>query len=242
MTELLVSIRDLEKSYWLDGREIPVLRGVSVDIAAGERISIIGRSGSGKSTFLHVLGTLDVPSRGRVLFQGQDVFRRTSAELAAFRNRTVGFVFQFHHLLPEFSARENVMMPAMIQRMPTAQAIKQAEEMLEIVGLSHRVHHRPGELSGGEQQRVAIARALVLRPKLLLADEPTGNLDETSARGIHELIDRLNRETVLTVVLGTHYSALARELPRQLEMIEGRLAPVGAGAAAVPAPVSPDAN
>jgi lipoprotein-releasing system ATP-binding protein len=229
MTELLVSIRDLEKSYWLDGREIPVLRGVSVDIDAGERISIIGRSGSGKSTFLHVLGTLDTPSRGQVMFQGQDVFRRSSAELASVRNRTVGFVFQFHHLLPEFSARENVMMPAMIQRLPTAQAIKQAEEMLEIVGLSHRIHHRPGELSGGEQQRVAIARALVLRPKLLLADEPTGNLDETSARGIHELIDRLNRETGLTVVLVTHSSALARGLPRQLEMIEGRLAPVGAG-------------
>jgi lipoprotein-releasing system ATP-binding protein len=242
MTELLVSIRDLEKSYWLDGREIPVLRGVSVDIAAGERISIIGRSGSGKSTFLHVLGTLDVPSRGQVMFQGQDVFRRSSAELAAFRNRTVGFVFQFHHLLPEFSARENVMMPAMIQRMPTAQAIQQAEEMLEIVGLSHRIHHRPGELSGGEQQRVAIARALVLRPKLLLADEPTGNLDETSARGIHELIDRLNRETGLTVVLVTHSSALARELPRQLEMIEGRLAPVGAGVAPAAAPAAADAS
>jgi lipoprotein-releasing system ATP-binding protein len=175
------------------------------------------------------------------MFQGQDVFRRSSAELAAFRNRTVGFVFQFHHLLPEFSARENVMMPAMIQRMPTAQAIQQAEEMLEIVGLSHRIHHRPGELSGGEQQRVAIARALVLRPKLLLADEPTGNLDETSARGIHELIDRLNRETGLTVVLVTHSSALARELPRQLEMIEGRLAPVGAGVAA-PAPAAADAS
>ncbi len=223
MSEPLVQVRDLEKSYWLDGREIPVLRGVSVDIHAGERISIIGRSGSGKSTFLHVLGTLDVPSKGKVVFGGQDVFARTSAELAAFRNRTVGFVFQFHHLLPEFSARENVMLPALIQRIPTAEAGRRADEILATVGLSHRVHHRPGELSGGEQQRVAIARALVLSPQMLLADEPTGNLDEVSARGIHQLLDKLNAERGLTILLVTHSSALAKEMPRRLEMKEGRL-------------------
>jgi len=226
MTEPMVRIKDLFKSYWLDEREIPVLRGVSLEIAKGERISIIGRSGSGKSTFLHVLGTLDDPTSGRVDFEGRNVFDQSSADLAAFRNRTIGFVFQFHHLLPEFSARENVMLPALIQRMPTQEAARRADEMLAVVELSHRLHHRPGELSGGEQQRVAIARALVMKPQLLLADEPTGNLDEISARGIHQLLDNLNAQTGLTIVLVTHSSALARHMPRQLVMEEGRLAPV----------------
>ncbi|MCK6549275.1 ABC transporter ATP-binding protein [Myxococcota bacterium] len=223
MSEKLVEISGLHKTYYLEGQPINVLRGVDLEIAAGERISIIGASGSGKSTFLHVLGTLDVPTEGHVRFEGNDVFQWRPAALAAFRNRTIGFVFQFHHLLPEFTALENVAMPALIQRMPQGDADARAKEILERVGLGHRIHHRPGELSGGEQQRVAIARALVLSPRLLLADEPTGNLDETSASGIHDLLDRLNAETGLTIVLVTHSSALAHRMPRRLRMHEGRL-------------------
>ena len=225
----IVSIQGLKKSYWLEGKEVPVLKGVDLTIAKGERISIIGRSGSGKSTFLHVLGTLDYPSFGRVSYSGRDIFSLAPAELAAFRNRTIGFVFQFHHLLPDFSALENVMMPGLIQRRSTAEAESAARKMLDIVGLGHRVGHRPGELSGGEQQRVAIARALVLEPTLLLADEPTGNLDEVTALGIHQLLDELNEKTGLTIVLVTHSSALAQRMPRRLLMEEGRLSPVGEG-------------
>ncbi|MCC7386826.1 MAG: ABC transporter ATP-binding protein [Deltaproteobacteria bacterium] len=222
----LVEVADLHKSYWLDDREIPVLRGVSLRIAIGERISIIGRSGSGKSTFLHLLGTLDYPTQGTVRYSGQDIFRLPPAELAAFRNLTVGFVFQFHHLLPEFSAIENVMLPAMIRRMPAGETEQRARAILETVGLGHRVDHRPGELSGGEQQRVALARALVLGPKILLADEPTGNLDEQSALGIHQILEELNAQTGLTIVLVTHSSALAQRMPRQLRMQDGVLTPV----------------
>lgn len=222
----LVSIRGLRKNYWLEDHEIQVLKGVDLDINRGERISIIGPSGSGKSTFLHVLGTLDVPSAGKVEFDGQNIFLKPPAALAAFRNRTIGFVFQFHHLLPEFTALENVAMPAHIQRMPQADAEARAVEILSTVGLGHRVNHRPGELSGGEQQRVAIARALVLSPQLLLADEPTGNLDEASAGGIHDLIDEMNEKTGLTVVLVTHNSHLAQRMPRRLEMQDGRLSSI----------------
>jgi lipoprotein-releasing system ATP-binding protein len=225
----IVSIQGLKKSYWLEGKEVLVLKGVDLTIAKGERISIIGRSGSGKSTFLHVLGTLDYPSFGRVSYSGRDIFSLAPADLAAFRNRTIGFVFQFHHLLPDFSALENVMMPGLIQRRPTSEAEASARKMLDIVGLGHRVSHRPGELSGGEQQRVAIARALVLEPTLLLADEPTGNLDEVTALGIHQLLDELNEKTGLTIVLVTHSSALAQRMPRRLLMEEGRLSPVGEG-------------
>ncbi len=222
----LVEIRDLHKNYWLEGQEIQVLRGVDLDIAPGERISVTGASGSGKSTFLHVLGTLDRPDAGTVKFRGENVFFKTPAQLAAFRNRSIGFVFQFHHLLPEFSALENVAMPAMIQRLNPAEAHHRAMTILEKVGLGHRLGHRPGELSGGEQQRVALARALVMSPRLLLADEPTGNLDEVTAAGIHDLLDQLNAETGLTIVVVTHSSKLAGRLPRQLRMAEGRLVSV----------------
>lgn len=228
MTSPLIEIRELKKDYFLEGQKISVLRGVDVDIEAGERVSIIGASGSGKSTFLHVLGTLDMPSAGVVKFAGRNIFNSSSAELAAFRNKMIGFVFQFHHLLPEFTALENVAMPALIQRTGQNEAEASAKEILEKVGLGHRVGHRPGELSGGEQQRVAIARALVLKPRLLLADEPTGNLDESSASGIHDLLDRLNKETGLTIVLVTHSSHLAHRMPRRLLMKEGKLEPVAA--------------
>ncbi len=219
----LVKITGLRKNYWKEGRDIPVLRGIDLEIHQGDRLSIIGESGSGKSTFLHVLGTLDVPTEGEIQFKGENVFRRPPAQLAVFRNRTIGFVFQFHHLLPEFSALENVAMPAMIQRMPRAEAEERAAKILTEVGLRERLAHRPGELSGGEQQRVAIARALVLRPQLLLADEPTGNLDERNAQQIHDLLDRFNESEGLTILLVTHSSSLAKRMPRRLEMKEGRL-------------------
>ena len=219
----LVQIRGLRKNYWLEGQEIQVLRGIDLDIHPGERISVTGASGSGKSTFLHVLGTLDLPEAGTVKFRGENVFDKTPAQLAAFRNRSIGFVFQFHHLLPEFSALENVAMPAMIQRMNPSEAEDRAMAILDRVALAHRVAHRPGELSGGEQQRVALARALVMSPRLLLADEPTGNLDEMTAAGIHDLLDQLNEETGLTIIVVTHSSKLARRLPRQLRMDDGRL-------------------
>ncbi len=219
----MVQITNLRKTYWMEDHELEVLRGVDLTIERGDRISLIGPSGSGKSTFLHVLGALDIPSQGQVLFDGDDVFAQNQAEVAAFRNRTIGFVFQFHHLLPEFTALENVMMPALIQRMPQADAERKALEILETVGLSHRVGHRPGELSGGEQQRVSIARALVLSPQLLLADEPTGNLDEATAAGIHDLLDEMNQRTGLTVVLVTHSSRLAARMPRRLRMNQGRV-------------------
>ena len=219
----LVEIRGLRKNYWLEDQEIQVLRGVELDILPGERISVTGASGSGKSTFLHVLGTLDNPDSGSVKFRGEDIFKKSPAQLAAFRNRSIGFVFQFHHLLPEFSALENVAMPAMIQRMNASEAEDRAMAMLERVSLAHRVSHRPGELSGGEQQRVALARALVMSPRLLLADEPTGNLDEVTAAGIHDLLDQLNQETGLTIVVVTHSSKLAGRLPRRLQMADGQL-------------------
>ena len=221
--EPLVEISGLKKVYWMDNQPIEVLKGVDLEIRAGERISIIGPSGSGKSTFLHVLGALDTPTEGTVRFRGQSVFAQPPGAIAAFRNRSIGFVFQFHHLLPEFSALENVAMPMLIQRRSTAEAKQKASTVLESVGLGHRLSHRPGELSGGEQQRVAIARALVLEPELLLADEPTGNLDEATAAGIHEFLEQIHQRTGLTVVLVTHNSHLARQMPRRLEMREGQL-------------------
>jgi lipoprotein-releasing system ATP-binding protein len=239
MTEL-VTIEGLEKTYWMEGKAIEVLKGVDLAISAGERISIIGPSGSGKSTFLHVLGTLDAPTKGTVRYEGEDVFARSPGAVAAFRNRSIGFVFQFHHLLPEFTALENVAMPALIQRQSAAAANRRASEVLEMVGLGHRLSHRPGELSGGEQQRVAIARALVLEPRLLLADEPTGNLDEATAAGIHDLLDEMNRQRGLTVVLVTHNSGLAARMPRRLEMQDGRLVEAGAPAPSLEkAPLGP---
>jgi lipoprotein-releasing system ATP-binding protein len=219
----LVEVRSLRKSFWIDRTEVPVLKGIDTALRAGEMISIVGPSGAGKSTFLHIVGTLDEPTSGQVLFDGRDVFALSRSELAVFRNKTIGFVFQFHHLLPEFSALENVMMPALIQRLPRAEAMARSRELLEVVGLGPRLAHKPGELSGGEQQRVAIARALVLRPRLVLADEPTGNLDSKTSEGIHDLFGTLNRRYGVTLVVVTHNDALARRMPRRLRMIDGVL-------------------
>ncbi|MBI5502630.1 MAG: ABC transporter ATP-binding protein, partial [Deltaproteobacteria bacterium] len=183
----LLRVCGLRKSFRHGGKDLQVLRGVDLTIERGEMLAIVGLSGAGKSTLLHVIGTLDAPSEGRVEFDGVDVARMGGRELAAFRNRTIGFVFQFHHLLPEFNALENAMMPAIIGRVPPDEARERALRLLGEVGLGQRLTHRPSELSGGEQQRVAIARALVMEPRLLLADEPTGNIDSTTAAGIHEL-------------------------------------------------------
>jgi lipoprotein-releasing system ATP-binding protein len=218
-----VRVEGLGKTYLMGERRLEVLRGIDLEIAAGELVALTGPSGAGKSTFLHVLGTLDAPSAGRVLFDGRDAFARGEEELATFRNETVGFVFQSHHLLPEFTALENAMMPALIRRLPRAEARARAEEVLDLVGLSARLGHRPGELSGGEQQRVALARALCLRPRLLLADEPTGNLDPRTAEGIHALLADLNGRLGITAVVVTHNEQLARSLPRRLRLSAGRL-------------------
>ncbi|MBI5498525.1 MAG: ABC transporter ATP-binding protein [Deltaproteobacteria bacterium] len=216
-----VQVKGLHKSYWMDRVEVPVLNGVDLLIEPGELVSITGASGVGKSTFLHVLGTLDIPSRGTVLYDGEDIFGQSPAAISAFRNRNIGFVFQFHHLLPEFTALENVMMPARVARLPDRRARDDARAILDLVGLTHRVTHRPGELSGGEQQRVALARALVLRPRLLLADEPTGNLDEHTGGAIHDLLFRLNEEMHVTAIVVTHNTSLAARLPRRLSMHGG---------------------
>ncbi|HTT72456.1 MAG TPA: ABC transporter ATP-binding protein [Anaeromyxobacteraceae bacterium] len=204
-------------------RRVEALRGLDLDILRGEMVALTGPSGSGKSTFLNVVGALDRPTKGEVLFEGEDVFAREEARLSAFRNETVGFIFQSHHLLSEFSALENAMMPALIRRSPRPQARRSALEMLERVGLAGRVDHKPGELSGGEQQRVALARALCLRPRLLLADEPTGNLDPATAEGIHRLLQELNGALGITMVIVTHNEHLADALPRRLRLSAGRL-------------------
>jgi lipoprotein-releasing system ATP-binding protein len=218
-----IRVEGLGKTYVMGEKRIEVLRDLSLEIAAGELVALTGPSGSGKSTFLNVLGTLDSPSAGRVFYDGADAFAPGEEALSTFRNRNIGFVFQSHHLLSEFTALDNAAMPGLIRRLPRAEAYARAEEMLAQVGLGDRLHHRPGELSGGEQQRVALARALCLRPRLLLADEPTGNLDPRTAEGIHALITDLNSRLGITAVVVTHNEQLARTLPRRLHLSGGRL-------------------
>ncbi|TVR04675.1 MAG: ABC transporter ATP-binding protein [Deltaproteobacteria bacterium] len=210
----------------MEGESIDVLRGVDFTMERGDLIGVMGRSGAGKSTLLQVIGTLDRPTSGRVEFEGRDVFALSDRELSAFRNRTIGFVFQFHHLLPEFTTLENAAMPAIIARIPRAEANERASHYLERVGLGDRLRHRPGELSGGEQQRVALARALVMQPKLILADEPTGNLDDATGRAIFDLFLEVNAETGVTIVVVTHNLVLARSMQRQYMMRDGHLLPV----------------
>ena len=186
-------------------------------------VSVVGPSGAGKSTLLHIIGALDRPSEGTVRFGNVDLSKMTPSALAEFRNRSIGFVFQFHHLLPDFTALENAMMPCLIRRMPRREAFARATELLEEVGLKDRLSHRPGELSGGEQQRVALARALVLNPRLLLADEPTGNLDSGTSSAIHELFFSINQQRQTAMVIVTHNPALARRMPRRLRMVDGQI-------------------
>jgi len=223
MSSPLIHIRGLEKTYLLEGKRIEVLRGADADFAEGDLVSLTGPSGVGKSTFLHLLGTLDVPTAGELRIDGEEVFRREPASLADFRNRQIGFVFQSHYLLPEFTALQSVAMPALVARYARAEAESLAADSLDAVGLGHRLAHKPGELSGGEQQRVALARALVLKPRLLLADEPTGNLDPTTGEAIHELLFEVNRKRGVTALVATHNLALANRMPRRLKLAEGRL-------------------
>jgi lipoprotein-releasing system ATP-binding protein len=227
--EALVVVQDVQKHYQLGAKKIEVLRGVSFAVRSGEMVAVVGPSGAGKSTLLHLLGTLDLPSAGSIRIEGRQLSELTPDQLAAFRNQTIGFVFQFHHLLPEFTALENTMMPALIQRLPRRQAAVRAEEVLREVGLGERLEHRPVELSGGEQQRVALARALMMRPKLLLADEPTGNLDEETGEGIHEVLFDLNRRLGMTTIIVTHNPRLAARLSRHMRLRDGRIEEAASG-------------
>lgn len=223
-----IHARALQKSFRMGGEELRILKGVNLTVRRGEFIAIVGPSGAGKSTLLHILGALDRPTAGEVYYEGVEISRLAEGALAAFRNQTVGFVFQFHHLLPEFSAAENVMMPALIGRQSARGAEEKARGILQRVGLADRLEHRPGELSGGEQQRVAMARALVLSPKVLLADEPTGNLDSKTGEAIFELLRELNQEQGLTVILVTHNEWFARRTDRVLRMADGQCWEAGA--------------
>lgn len=220
----MIAVRSLSKHFMTDRGKVEVLKEVSLDIDSGERIAIVGASGAGKTTFMHLLGGLDQPTSGSVSFSGQDIFSFSAQQLDSFRNLSIGFVFQFHQLLPEFTALENVMMPALIARNPAATAMGLAREILVAVGLGHRLDHKPGQLSGGEQQRVAIARSLVMSPQLLLADEPTGNLDSVTSDEILSLLDRLHAERSLTVVVVTHSEKVARHMDRIVRMTDGCLA------------------
>jgi len=223
MNDAFLVVKNIAKTYLAAERRIEVLKDVNLTVPGGNSIGILGVSGTGKSTLLHILGTLENPTEGYVHFEGTDIFSLSSDKKAAFRNRTIGFVFQFHYLLPEFSALENVMMPALIAREPGHKARKRARELLERVEVGHRLEHKPGELSGGEQQRVSIARALMMTPALLLADEPTGNLDPKTAGKIHDLLLSLNETEALTMIIVTHNPDLARRMDRTYTLIEGRL-------------------
>ena len=221
--KLLLRATALDKSFFDADREVRVLRGLELQVKASEEIAIVGQSGTGKSTLLHVLGSLETPTAGKVYFDGQDLFALGERALAEFRNLKLGFVFQFHYLLADFSALENVMMPALIARMAEREAARRAGEVLELVGLADKLRRRPAELSGGEQQRVAVARAVVLHPRLVLADEPTGNLDPQTADEIHQLFHLLNRELGITLVIATHNESLTRSMGRALRLREGQL-------------------
>jgi lipoprotein-releasing system ATP-binding protein len=222
MSELL-AVRDLRKSFIEGASAIHVLRGANFDLAEGERVAVVGQSGVGKSTFLHILGTLDRPTSGQILFRGKQLPLDDESSLCEFRNRQIGFVFQFHYLLPDFSAIENVMFPALIQGMDAQQARCEGERLLENVGLKDRLHHRPGKLSGGEQQRVAVARAVILKPSLVLADEPTGSLDLRIGEEVQELLFQLNEEKNIALVVATHNRDFADKIGRRVELRDGQL-------------------
>lgn len=226
MSDVLLQAEKVRKYYGEGEQAIRVLEDLDLALHRTERVAIIGESGVGKSTLLHILGTLDRPTAGKVFFDGIDFFALSELELAALRNREIGFIFQFHHLLPDFTALENVLMPGMVAGLSWGEARKRAEEMLQRVGLRERLTHRPGELSGGERQRVAVARALVLRPRLILADEPTGNLDPLTGEGVLQLLLTLNQEMGITMAVVTHNEKLAAAMDRTLRLTGGKLVTV----------------
>jgi lipoprotein-releasing system ATP-binding protein len=223
MSKPLVVVSDLHKSFVHMGRELHVLKGIDLVIDEGDVVAIVGPSGAGKSTLLHCIGTLDLPSKGKIRLGEDELTGMPSSRLAAIRNKTIGFVFQFHHLLPEFNALENVMMPGLIQGKSHREMEAPARALLAEVGLTERITHRPGELSGGEQQRIALARALVLSPKLILADEPTGNLDSATSEAMHELFFEINRKHGTTIVVVTHNNGFAQAMPRVVTMRDGKI-------------------
>ena len=223
MNDELLRVEGLHKSFVTGEGRVDVLRGVDFTLKAGERLAIVGQSGVGKSTLLYILGTLDRPTAGQVYFRGDDLFAKSPQELARFRSESLGFVFQFHHLLPEFDAVENVMMPALVRGFDFAEMRRRAIAMLEEVNLGHRLGHRIGKLSGGERQRVAVARALVMNPALVLADEPTGNLDPVTGERVEDLLLHMNRSRGTALVIVTHNPALAARLGRTVTLVEGKL-------------------
>lgn len=223
MSEVLLEAKNIHKTFKKGKLSIPVLRGVDLTIKRGEALAVVGASGAGKSTLLHILGTLDEPSLGRIYFNGKDITKADEANRCEFRNRHLGFVFQFHHLLPEFSALENVMMPGLIAGRNAAYLKDSAVALLTEVGLAHRLHHKPSELSGGEGSRVAIARALLMKPDLLLGDEITGNLDSANSDSLLSLLLDLNRKHSVTLILVTHDHEIAKRMSRVVEISDGRL-------------------
>jgi lipoprotein-releasing system ATP-binding protein len=216
-----IEIRDLDKDYYKAHQKIEVLKGLNVSIRRGEIFAIVGASGVGKSTLLHIIGTLDHPTRGNILFNGEDVFTKKNSSLNSFRNKKIGFVFQFHYLMNEFSALENAMMPALVGGASHSTAKERAQIILNELGLGNRLHHKPGELSGGEQQRVAIARALINEPEIILADEPTGNLDTKTAREVQDLFLMLNETKKVTTLIVTHNEPFAKKLGRIVKLEDG---------------------
>ncbi|MCX8022187.1 MAG: ABC transporter ATP-binding protein [Syntrophorhabdaceae bacterium] len=223
MSETILSAKGIKKSFNRNRTEIPILKGIDLDISENDFITIMGPSGAGKSTFLHILGTLDRPSEGEIYYKGRNIWDFPENEMCMFRNEKLGFVFQFYHLLQDFTVIENIMVPMLIKRLPSKEAEKRASQYLEIIGLTHRRDHKPGELSGGEQQRVAIARALVNEPEIILADEPTGNLDRKTGKEVLDYLLKVNREVSSTLIMVTHDPEIASLGKRRFKMMDGEL-------------------
>ena len=219
----MIILKDLSKTFVKDGNKIEVLQNLNLEIQKGDSLAVVGVSGAGKSTLIHILGTLDHPTAGTLSIAGHNVFEWREKKIATFRNKTIGFVFQFNNLLPEFTALENAMMPALISGLNKKQSLDKASQLLQDVGLEHRLRHKPGELSGGEQQRVAIARALVMEPEILLADEPTGNLDTETGKKIEDILVKLNAEKKITLIVVTHNKLLADRMSGRIGLRDGKI-------------------